>query len=187
MSGPEPLLVEALPWLSQGDMFREVSLVVTEPGSPVGLSSPVGPAMLMSHDCALDKRNRAGASTVSSVNFLPLFQVSLLDKGLSSELLRGQLMPYQAMYVGEVPSVGPSYVEFSRIYRLPPQYLDTELRTFDPPPHGEEAGEHLCASQNDTRVAKLSAPALDLLRSKWNAYWTRRQPAPRAEAAAEQL
>jgi len=185
VSEPEPLLVAALPWLSQGDLFQEVSVVVAEPGFPVGLSAPVGPAMLMSHDCVLDKRNAAG-STLSSLNFMPLHQMSLAEPNHSAALRRGQLMPYNAMYVGDVPSIGPSYVEFSRIYRLPPKYLATELRTFDPPPEGEEVGEYLCAGRNDTRVAKLSAPALELLRSKWNAYWTRRQPPPKDGAPATQ-
>lgn len=162
-------------WLSQGDLFARLPLVNVDVTSN-GLLSPSlldGPAILMSHDCALDKR-RAGALVIERINFLPLIAMSTLPASTAA-LIRGrpdELTPYETMYLGTVQPWGECVAVMSTPTRLPASYLRLEIV------NGPDGPEDLRArpTLNDTRVGRISDIRVELLRSKWNTYWTGRKP-----------
>lgn len=160
------------PWLCQGDLFVPAPLVTTN-ATVSALASEVlsGPAMLVSHDCSLDKVNKRGEMQATQATFLPLRAVSLLEGNRATILRSNNLTPYDVLYVGTLPDVGEAYVSLAHASTVVLDYFAPELRDFP----GEDEF-HLVATHNDSRVGSLAADQLELLRSKWNAHWTRRVP-----------
>lgn len=169
-------LVASQPWLSQGDVFSSVPVldVVTANSRAVASLRP-GPAMLVTHDCALDKKTGSGRSTIDRISFVRLRDVASLP-AQRADLLRGradELQPYEALYLGEIEGIGESYVLVSDPYFLPALYFATELRQFDGSLEDASPQTLLVPVANDARVGRVSDPVLGLLCNKWIAHWTR--------------
>ena len=163
-------------WLAQGDIFERLLFVRAGVADSTATSAlDHSPALLISHGCAIDKKSSGGRSRLEYLSFLPLQSVTALPRERQENLRRsdGQLRPYEAMYLGDVPSVGESYVLLTQPYTLPASLLRTELREFTAEETGEEAGSRVVATMWETRVACLSDNALDLFTRKWIAQWTR--------------
>lgn len=174
------LLVAPLAWLSQGDVFSSVPFIDFLPSGPSGdlsVELTQSAAMLVTHDCALDKKTRAGHSTIEQLSFLPLQSVSALPGERRALVRRNELQPYEAFYLGDVPDVGEAYVLVSDVYAVPAAHFGVSISAFPEPPEGETPGDYLQAGDRDMRVARPTPGQLELLRSKWNAHWTRRLPA----------
>lgn len=143
----------------------------------------VGPAMLITHDCDLDKMTGSGKPKIERFSFVRLREVDALEPS-RAELIRssyGKLQPYEAQYLGILPGIGESYVLVSDPYYLPSSYFGYEIREFTDQP---EPNKHLALTENDSRRFRLSAAEIELFRTKWNIHWTRRKPMPEAGSEA---
>lgn len=134
------------------------------------------PSMLVTHHCAIDKKDGQGRSKVEHLSFLPLQLVSSLPESRAGNLRRsqGNLQPYEAMYLGEVPSLGECYVMLTMPFTVPTTLLGTELQRFTAAEHGIESDEtRLVATVHEHRLGRLDHEPLELFRRKWAAHWTR--------------
>jgi len=173
-------LEQRLPWLCQGDVFSSIPVLVPSVlanASVVAVAVEFGPAVLVTHGCAMDKPTRAGLPRVERLNFIPLLSLTAADANRQALLKRGQLEPFEALYVGDVPDLGEAYCVLSEMYPLPAAYLRPTIRSFeDHPLAGIDQQQYLVATMNDTRIGRLPETVLELLHDKLNAYWTRRLP-----------
>ncbi|TLM87220.1 hypothetical protein [Pseudarthrobacter sp. NamE5] len=166
------LLAEPAKWLSQGDIFLEV------PVPDIHTSSRSGPALLVTYNCALDKRTGSGKSKVTHLNFLPVRDVTALQPPDLARNLRSRptsLTPYTALYLGDVPQVGEGYVNLMECFTLPIsefavqiEDFSEELSTGDP----DEDCFRLVDSSSRTRISTLSSSHHALFLEKWRAHWT---------------
>lgn len=181
ISAATAFVVPHSPWLSQGDIFRLVPIVLAGVSKAVATASlQTGPAMLVSHGCAIDKKSKSGKSVVEYLSFLPLQSVQALERGTAGDLRgrAGELQPYNALYLGDVTDIGESYVDLTQPYTLPALLLRTELQPFTDAETGEGDDERVVATMHETRVAALTHDALKLFWRKWSIQWTRVDPFP---------
>lgn len=161
-------------WLSQGDIFAHAP-VLDYPALSQDLvaSSRRGPALLMTHGCALDKQTNAGRPTIERLTFLRLRSVDALpdDRAKMLRSTATELMPYETLYLGMLPKIGESYVLVSDPYFVPGDYFGPDIQNFD---DSHDAGRRLAITQNDSRSHRLSDEAVELLHAKWIAFWTRK-------------
>ncbi len=180
MTGGEDFLRESSQWLGQGDIFSSAPVLDVAEGAPNLVAEfRTGPAMLVTHDCAMDKATNAGAMTVERLAFVRLRSVDALPKQ-RADLLRSRAherQPYEAQYLGHVPTLGEMYVLVSDPYFVPIHHFGGLLREFDGPDRDGDRVNFLVATTNDSRVASLADTHLELFRDKWNIQWTRRMPA----------
>ncbi|WP_152185543.1 hypothetical protein [Segeticoccus rhizosphaerae] len=136
--------------------------------------------MLISHGCAIDKKNSRGKSVLEYLSFLPLHNVAALDPGRAQQLRAALLeaKPYKVMYLGNVPQVGDSYVDLTEPYTLPALLLRTELKHFSAEVTSEGEDDRVVATMHQTRVAMLTERAVQLFQRKWSIQWTRMDPFP---------
>lgn len=169
-------------WLSQGDVFKELPYLRAGVADSVAAAQlDRGPALLVTHDCAIDKKNRRGHSTLEYLTFLPLQDVSALEavepsRARDLRLHAERDQPYPVLYLGQVQDVGESYVMLSQPYTLPALLLRAELRDFNAAETRGAPDRRIVPGVWDTRVGTLTERALTLLRRKWNAHWTRTLP-----------
>lgn len=168
---------QALPWLSQGDLFNDVPIVLTELDAAAQARARVlhGPAMLLTHDCALDKASNKGVPKIERIAFLPLVLVDLQDANRKALLRRNSLEPFEVLYLANVPPYGEAFVALSESYYLPARYFALH-RTTSLHAEAESEMSYSHATQMDTRMGRLEEAELHLLRAKMNGYWTRTVP-----------
>ena len=79
-----------LPWLCQGDLFRDVPIVdcTLQGRATIRPRISNGPALLLTHDCAMDKRTKSGLPRVERLQFAPLKVVSA-EQGSRGRTIRG--------------------------------------------------------------------------------------------------
>lgn len=169
--------VDCEPWLCQGDIFAS-TLVLDYPELSDGKIVPqlrVGPAMLVTHDCDLDKATASGKPKVERFSFVRLRSVEALPADRIGIIRTSpeKLQPYEAQYLGVIPGIGESYVLVSDPYFLPASYFGFELREY---PDHPEPNRHLTITKNNSRIYRLSDPEIALFRAKWNIHWTRQAP-----------
>jgi hypothetical protein len=180
------VVAPAKPWLNQGDIFRAVPIVragVADAMATAGLQN--GPAMLISHGCAIDKKNARGKSVLEYLTFVPIHDLGALDAGRAGQLREAahELKPYKALYLGHLPGVGEGYVDLTEPYTIPAALLRPELKAFTAAETGEEDDERVVATMHQTRVAMLTPSGVTLFHRKWAIQWTRLDPLPTDEAA----
>ena len=132
-----------------------------------------GPALLINHGCALDKKSGSGKPKIERLAFVRIRDVAALPSDRQG-LLRskdGELEPFEVMYLGHVPTIGEAYVSMSDPYHVPARHFGVVMQTFG---DGEES--RLALTEHDHRVGRLNDEAVLLFRRKWIAYWTRLSP-----------
>lgn len=169
---------EALPWLSQGDVFREVPIL--RPGldlsaEVVEIDQSRGPALLITHGCTIDKASNSGRSTNKHLHFLPLISVAQQDPGRQDVLRRNELQPYDVLYLGDCGDpLEESFVSLGEVYYLPVAMFDTDLATWPDHAEAEEGIRYCTPRRNADRVGRLDDDQLELFLKKMNIFWTRR-------------
>jgi hypothetical protein len=124
----------------------------------------------------MDKATR-GVPRIERLNFLPLLAVEAATPDRRGLLRRGQLQPFEAYYLGDVPELGESYTLLSEAYALPANFFGPTLKSFEGHPSADDDTPHyLVASKNDSRLVRLGEGQLELLWDKLNAFWTRKLP-----------
>jgi hypothetical protein len=169
---------DPLPWFCQGDVLRSVPILtaVLNQASDVDVRIMRGPAVLLTHGCALDKANRRGRPTAKRLHFAPLVAVSVQDPGKQSVLRAAQLTPYEVMYLGECGEFGESFIVLSEVYSLPIEFFSPTVRAWEEHPAAIEGDAYLTPEKNGDRVGRLNEQQVALLLNKMTAYWTRRLP-----------
>lgn len=163
-------------WLSQGDVFARLPIfhVYTDSAlTTVKVDGPsMVPALLITHGCQLDKRNRRGVPMVQYLHFLPIVALDIQNPNLQEVLRQETINPAQAMYIGDVQGIGAAMVNIAETSRVPAAYFGPELRA-----PGDAAARpndmYLYATKNDTRIGRISKDRQEMLRSKLSAYWSR--------------
>jgi hypothetical protein len=176
--GGPTLLLGPQPWLCQGDIFSDIPLIesgMNESGLDVEVAH--GPALLLTHGCALDKKTRAGAFTVRRLHFLPLRATASLppEQQSTARRKRAEVAPAEVLYLGEVPGLTEAHVLLSEPFYLPAALFEIELAPFQQNETDHEEWM-LVARAHDSRVARLAPSHVEVLLDKINAYWTRREP-----------
>lgn len=169
---------QALPWLSQGDIFERVPLLdVTVAGAGIAIAgvNQFGPAVLVTHDCVLDKTNRRLAVKVNRLYFMPLLAVSATTTDQAVALRRNEVIPTESLYIPDAGSFGEAYCVLSTAYYLPAEIFGLRLTHFDHP-EAQEGEAHLEGTRHCLRVGRLDADSLELLHLKWSGFWTRKTP-----------
>lgn len=164
---------DAHAWLSQGDLFRALPIVETSIQDGIVSTKLVhGPSLLCTHDCELDKRTRAGVSTVKRIQFLPLRSTSALDNSQHGDLQtwQGKLNPARIFHVGNLENLGDVFCDLAEVYALPSEYFAPALREFGNPDATELM---LVATANDTRIGQVDEVQLLLLKKKLMTFMTR--------------
>ena len=166
------------PWLSQGDVFRDVQVVTPARTSSGSLEIQVrhGPALLVTHDCVLDKRNRRDEPTAPLFHFLPLIAVDAQDRNKQAAIRRNELTPREVLYLGDCGELGESFVLLHEVYALPARLFNPYLDAFADHPDAQPGELHLAIRDGDSRIGCLAAAGIDMLRTKWSIFWTRLQP-----------
>ncbi|GAA3247750.1 hypothetical protein GCM10017691_57280 [Pseudonocardia petroleophila] len=173
-----------LPWLCQGDIFRDVPVVdvALQGRGTVRPRVSNGPAILLTHGCVLDKRTNSGKSRVERLQFAPLKAMTLLnaDKARNLVLKARELAPSEVMYLGEIGEFGAAFFSFTDPYWLPAQYFELTFQLFPEHLEADETGEFVCPTINDTRMGRIESDELILLSAKLVAFWTRQKAGPPA-------
>jgi hypothetical protein len=169
-------LRDHLPWLCQGDIFEnapvvDVSIAVTGEVQAAAIS---GPAVLLTHDCDMDKPNRDGTPRVERLQFARLRAVDALPRDRQQTLrsTRDKIAPYEVLYLGEVPDFGKSFILFSDPYYFPTIHLEPSFVEYGST-GTQEGGRYLTAQKNDSRIGRIEAHQLALMRQKMSAFWAR--------------
>lgn len=163
------------PWLCQGDVFASIPLAVTSLDDGGSLLAVVdqGPALLLTHDCQLDKRG------LSRVVFAPLSSPD--DAGVTGsnlgQLRKGWLTPPEAIYLPDAGNGEEAIALLGQAFTIPTEYFDLALEDFsDHLEHDPEQPWHARARRFDTRAATMSPDETQLMRWKMAAYWTGETP-----------
>jgi hypothetical protein len=122
----------------------------------------------------MDKPNRNGTPRVERLQFARLRAIDALPRDRQQTLrsTREKIPPYEVLYLGGIPSFGESFILFSDPYYIPVVHLQPIFREYEDDGPGE-GGRYLTAQENDTRVGRLDAPQLTLMRQKMSAFWAR--------------
>lgn len=174
MTSDGGVVADVSPWLCQGDLFRTAPVLhYPDLSKDFIVQLRMGPAMLVNHDCALDKLKK-GEATIERFSFLSIRNLAVLpeDRQQLTRTNANELAPFEAHYLGHLVGLGESYVVLSDPWYVPANYFGAHARTF------AEAGneKRLAIRNHDSRFARLGDASLALFRHKWNAYWTRTVP-----------
>jgi hypothetical protein len=166
-----------LPWLCQGDIFADAPVmdVILVNTNELHVSLPMGPSVLLTHDCAMDKPTRSGQPRVERLQFARLRAIDSLPNELQRSLRGNQvkLAPYEALYVGNVADLGESYILLSDPYYLPASYFALSFENYSNHPEAEPGARYVTPQANDTRLGRLDEGQVELLRRKLIAFWAR--------------
>lgn len=168
-----------LPWLSQGDIFGEIPVVGVEldPAGDVRAQCSPGPAVLLTHDCAMDKQDKVtGLPRVKRLQFARLRSITALPADQQASL-RGaskKTGPFDILHLGEMPQFGETFMFLTDPYYLPAQYFNLVLLAHsDHSEAGTRNAKYITPQRHDTRIGRIDEEQLDRLRHKMLAYWTR--------------
>jgi hypothetical protein len=165
------------PWLCQGDVFASVPLTVTSLVGADGVQCVVreGPALLLTHDCQLDKRG------LSRLVFAPVS--SPTDAGVTGsnlgQLRKGWLTPPEAIWLPDAGNGEEAVALLGQAFMIPTAYFDLAVEDFSYHlEHDPELPWHarVRREERDTRAATMSADEAQLMRCKMSAYWTGEVP-----------
>lgn len=177
-----PLLVACSEWFSQGDIFNRVPLgpLAEDEAWPEasGEGQPLRAALLVTHDCALDKKSRAGGIRIERMHFLPLENVAAQNADKQRVLRRSarEIEPSEVFYLGEIPELEfEAFAVLSHIHTVPARVFNLAwVDIVDM--QGDVVDRRLSGGRHHERVAALSDEHGELLKDKLNVYWTRRAP-----------
>lgn len=166
-----------LPWLCQGDIFAstaivDVSLAAT---GEIQAHSIVGPAVLLTHGCDMDKPNSDGTPRIERMQLARLRAIESLPASRQRALRSqpGSLGPFEALYLGEVATLGESFIFLSDPYYVPAAYFLPKFEQYLGYPDAEGDAKYLTPLARDSRIGRLEAEQLALLRRKMTAFWAR--------------
>lgn len=165
-------------WLSQADVFAEAPILsVTLTGEQLESSVINGPALLLTHDCAMDKAHADGRPKLEWLQFTRLRLASDLPAERRGNIWRARddVAPYDVMWLGDV-GFGDCYVVLSSPYFVPMEYFDVSCVQYEEQVDDRPNLPRATPGRNDSRRGRLEADRLFLLRQKLLIFWTRFEP-----------
>jgi hypothetical protein len=170
-----------LPWLGQGDIFGDAPVleIALQEDDEVTARILRGPAVLLTHDCAMDKPDREGRPRAERLQFARLRSMQTLpaDRRRTLAGQARQVQPLEALYLGQVRDLGESFLLLSDPYFLPAAYFGLYFEDYGQHPDGgADSGSYVTAGRNDSRIGRTDEEQLHLLRLKMLAFWTRLEP-----------
>lgn len=134
----------------------------------------VGPALLVTHSCQLDKRTRAGAPQIRNLQFLPLLDLAELTPDRQALLRQDRLQPPEVMYLGDMPGGWEAYVGLSEMFTLPAAIFQPRMGAFEDHPRADQNDpNHLVLDSMAARLGCLSPGRLKHLYDKMALFWMR--------------
>ena len=166
-----------LPWLGQGDIFERTPVVdvfLTDAGD-VRATIIEGPAVLLTHDCDMDKPDRSGNPRVQRMQFARLRAVDALpdDRQRTLRTTQENLAPFEVLYLSNVARFGESFILFSDPYYVPSAYFQPAFREYADHMEAEGDARYITAQDHDSRIGRLDDAQLTLMRQKMSAFWSR--------------
>lgn len=167
------------PWLAQGDIFRSAPVLdVALDGESLTVRLPLGPALLLTHGCAMDKARPDGSPKADFLQFAAVRSMSSLpaDRAGNVRRTRDSVAPYDVMWLGEIPPFGEAYMVLSDPYFIPVGYFDLTCLQHE---EAVDDGPNLPRAtprRNESRLGRLEADRLFLLQQKMTVFWTRFAP-----------
>jgi hypothetical protein len=125
----------------------------------------------------MDKPVKAtGLPRIEFFQFAALRSLSVLDEQRQGLLRRKKVDPFEALYLGEVGTVGESFSLLTQPYFLPASYFGPYFQDFAGNKFIPEGGpsKFLVAGANGERIGALDAEDLELMRDKIVAFYSRR-------------
>jgi hypothetical protein len=170
-----------LPWLGQGDIFASAPIVDVTLTDTGHVQSTVieGPAVLLTHDCDMDKPDNAtGQPRIERMQFAKLRAVDALPASYQRTLRtnRNNPGPFEALYLGDIANLGECCVLLSDPYYIPSTYFIPTFGDYSDHPEGAEGARYTTIQLHDSRLGRLDETQLILLRRKMAAFWTRLDP-----------
>jgi hypothetical protein len=166
------------PWLSQGDVFNNVPVIFSrlDVAGRVHFAEEVGPAMLLTEGCALDRRQEGNSSIVRRLQFAPLRAVDSFSPRARELLHQLQINPPEAIYLDDVAGQD-AVVLLGDAYPIPAAYLRPELRDFSGHQEIAEGTDamRLVATTDPERICTMGETERLLLHDKMTVYWTYRR------------
>lgn len=169
------------PWLSQGDLFSEVPLViahVNERGA-VRYVEGTGPALLLTDNCILDKRTRKRQTPkVGRLHVAPVRALADLDLEEDSQrrLLAGELNPPEPIYL-DLGRDGQAVALLGETYPIPSEYFGLEA-TKDDADAGDDYRVMIGRTDRDTRSYAMERAEQRLLQEKLAYFWSHAELTP---------
>jgi hypothetical protein len=175
-------LRQHLPWLAQGDIFLSVPIpdVALDDDGEIAFHIWPGPAVLLTHDCQIDKRTNAGVPRMERFQFARLrtFESQALERQQNLRARADKVEPTEVLVVGEVPGLGEAFMLLSEPHYLPTMYFGGKF--VDYAEHEDATGNDrkflTPTGKHDTRICRLDDPQIELLRLKMQGFWSRTQP-----------
>lgn len=172
-------------WLCQGDVFSAAPVLDLGSDASGALTATLltGPAVLLTHDCAMDKSYPDGSLRAERLQFARLRSIQGLTADRAGNLRGTRLAvePSEALWLGEVEGHGECFIYLSDPYFLPSAYFEPTCVQYEvTEADGSPSRPRATPRAHDTRFGRLDPEQIDLLRRKMIAFWTRSKPAPPA-------
>lgn len=169
-----------VPWLCQGDIFASAPIVETTLSDSGDVQSTVteGPAVLLTHDCSMDKPDSTGQPRVERMQFARVRALDVLPLNLQRTVRtnRNNLGPFEIQHLGDIPELGESCLLLSDPYYIPSAYFVPIFCDYTGHAEALEGDRYITIQLHDSRIGRLDEDQLILLRRKMNAFWTRATP-----------
>jgi hypothetical protein len=169
-------------WLCQGDIFESAPVldVQVDPAGGLVTSLGYGPAVLLTHDCAMDKAEPDGSPKAERLQFARLRIASRTVTTVQANDLRGRrgkTGPFEVLWISDVRPFGECLIFLSDPYFVPLSYFDAAMVQYNvTEADGNPSAPRATPRANDTRMGRLEEGQIDLLRLKMLAFWTRLKP-----------
>ena len=153
--------------LRQGDLFARLNAPVidVQVGDRNWSSHPV-PALLVSQNCIIDKRSRAGDPTIRNLQFLPARRVDILnDQNREAVLRQRNVQPADPFLVGAADDGYEYYALLSELFSVPIECLGR--LGWDE----QDADDWRLTAPDAVRLGRITDEDLDLLQQKMMAFW----------------
>lgn len=170
---------EHRPWLGQADVFSNAPILqVTLAEERLTSEILYGPALLLTHDCAMDKATADGLPKTDWLQFARIRLASQLPDQRRGNVWRARddVPPYDVMWLGEVGAFGDCYMVLSDPYHVPVEYFDTRCIQYDEQVDDRPNLPRATPRRNDSRMGRLPPDRVFLLQQKMLIYWTRFNP-----------
>ena len=138
--------------------------IIEHSGRSIRCAFVRGPAVLVSRDCALDKKSAL------RVQFAPARIVADEDKHRQALILRDDTSAFEPFHLGVARDGVDYFFNIGESYWLPIDCLGWPIKEF--PQFEEHETNRRCCLPTDERLGWLSPSEAELLRAKMYAFWT---------------
>ena len=139
----------------------------------------LGPALLLTHGCAMDKPDReTGGPRISHLQFAPLRALAACPPNVHADLRLRKPAPYELVYVGETEHWGEAVAPLTETFHLPAWYFQLAFEQFGEHSEAKQGdGPYVVAMAHGERTGRMDSSDRSLMLEKMIRFWTRLAPA----------